>query len=34
MAAVQPIEQRTSRSIETELAIPDTARPRLEWIDL
>ena len=34
MAAVQPIEQRTSRSIETELAISDTARPRLESIDL
>jgi uncharacterized membrane protein len=34
MAAVQPIEQRTSRSFETEFATPDTARPRLDSIDL
>ena len=34
MAAVQPIEQRTSRSFETEFATPDTVRPRLDSIDL
>ena len=34
MAAVQPIEQPTSRSFETELATPDTAPPRLDSIDL
>jgi uncharacterized membrane protein len=34
MAAVQPIEQRTSRSFETEFATPDAARPRLDSIDL
>ena len=34
MAAVQPIEQRISRSFETEFATPDTARPRLDSIDL
>ena len=34
MAAVQPIEQRTSRSFETEFDTPDTVRPRLDSIDL
>ena len=34
MAAVQPIEQRISRSFETEFATPDTVRPRLDSIDL
>ena len=34
MAAVPPIEQRTSRSFETEFATPDTVRPRLDSIDL
>ena len=34
MATVQPIEQRTSRSFETEFATPDTVRPRLDSIDL
>jgi len=34
MAAVQPIEQRISRSFETEFATPYTVRPRLDSIDL
>ena len=33
MAAVPPIEQRTSRSFEAELATPDSAPPRIDSID-